>query len=442
MIDFLPVLIFLVLLMFGMAVAFALAISGVIGIVLLVGVDGALGMLQAIPYRTTASFVLVSIGMFILMAELTTQSGITKRLFTAASVYVGHLRGGLGMATVLASAAFGTLSGSSVAAAATMARVAVPEMLARGYSKEFAAGTSSIAGTLAIVIPPSIPLIIYGILTETSISKLLLAGIVPGIATALLYLLVIAIWTRVNPEVAPVTHAKRASLSEQWNATKFLWPFLLVVIFIFCALYTGAVTTTEASAIGAAAVFLVWLALSRIKTAGMDPMTLPALRVAFDRTLRSTVMIVVLLIGAYIFSFYLINTGATQTVLEYVFQLDVPRVVILMAVILIYLLLGCFMSQLEIMILTLPFVFPMITKLGYDGIWLGIIVVKTIEIGLVTPPVGMNVFVVSSTAEGAVTPAHGFKGCIPFLIVEVIALLLFVAFPEIVLFVPQMMTGN
>lgn len=435
--DALPLVLFLLLLLLGCAVAFSLAIAGTVGLWLLLGTEATLGVLQTIPFRTTSSFVMVAIAMFILMAELTSQSGITARLFAAANAFVGHLKGGLGVATVLASAAFGTLSGSSVAAAATMSRVAVPEMLARGYSKSFSAGTASIAGTLAIVIPPSIPLIIFGILTETSISKLLLAGLLPGILTAVSYVCTIFVWTRVDPTVAPAGR-ERATLREQWETCRYLWPFLIVLALVFSALYSGAITTTEASAVGAASVFLVWVLLSRVKTAGLSPVNIAGVKQAFDRTLRSTVMIIVLLIGAYIFSFYLTNTGATQFFIDRVAHLDVPRVIILLFVILMYLVLGCFMSQLEIMILTLPFVFPLILKLGYDPIWFGIIVVKTIEMGLVTPPVGMNVFVVASTSR-RVSASDGFKGVTPFLITELVVLTILILVPDIALIIPRMM---
>jgi tripartite ATP-independent transporter DctM subunit len=435
--DALPLVLFFLLLLFGCAVAFALAISGAVGLWLLVGTEATLGVIQTIPFRTTSSFVLVTIGMFVLMAELTSQSGITGRLFTAANAFVGHLKGGLGMATVLASAAFGTLSGSSVAAAATMSRVAIPEMLARGYSKSFSAGTTSIAGTLAIVIPPSIPLVIFGILTETSISKLLLAGVLPGILTAASYVVTIIVWTRLNPSVAPAG-VERPTTREKWETCRFLWPFLLVLVLVFAGLYSGAVTTTEASAVGATSVFLVWALLSRVKSAGLNPVSFTGLKEAFDRTLRSTVMIVVLLIGAYIFSFYITNTGATQLFIDRVAHLDMPRVVILLGVILLYLVLGCFMSQLEIMILTLPFVFPLVVKLGYDPIWFGIIVVKTIEMGLVTPPVGMNVFVVAS-ASRRVSAADGFKGVTPFLAAETVVLVILILAPDIALLIPRMM---
>lgn len=433
-----PIALFLILLLLGCAVAFSLAISGAVGLLLLVGPQATLGVLQSIPFRTTSSYVLVSIAMFILMAELTAQSGITTRLFAAANAFVGHLRGGLGVATVLASAAFGALSGSSVAAAATMSRVAIPEMLARGYSRAFAAGTTSIAGTLAIVIPPSIPLIIYGLLTETSIGKLLMAGLLPGLLTALAYVFTIGVWTRIDPAVAPAGNAP-ASARERWQTSRYLWPFLLVLALVFTALYSGAVTTTEASAVGAMAVFLVWLVLGRVSAAGLNPVSIMGLQQAFNRALRSTVMIVVLLIGAYIFSFYLTNTGFTQAFIQWVSGLDVPRVVILGFVILVYLVLGFFMSQLEIMILTLPFVFPLVTKLGYDPIWFGIIVVKTIEIGLVTPPVGMNVFVVASAASGRVSVADGFRGVAPFLVTELLVLGVLIALPEIVLLIPRAM---
>lgn len=434
----LPLLLFAILLIFGCAVAFALAISGTVGLWLLVGADATLGALQAIPFRTTSSVVLVTIAMFVLMAELTNESGITSRLFTAANAFIGHIRGGLGVATVLASAAFGTLSGSSVAAAATMSRVAVPQMLDRGYSKSFSAGTASIAGTLAILIPPSIPMVIFGILTETSISKLLMAGLLPGIVTAASYVVTISVWTRLDPAAAPAGGV-RSSGRERWEATRYLWPFLIVLLLVFFALYSGAITATEASAVGAASVFLVWTLLSRVRAAGLERVRWVSLKHAFDRTLRSTVMIVVLLIGAYIFSFYLINTGATQFFIQTVAQLDVHRIWILLAVILLYLILGCFMSQLEIMVLTLPFVFPLIVELGYDPIWFGVVVVKTIEIGLVTPPVGMNVFVVASTSE-RVSAGDGFKGVTPFLIAEFLVLTLLILAPEIALVMPRAMS--
>ena len=435
--EYLPILLLFIFLFAGMPVAFALAISGAIGALQILGWSGAMGALSNIPYSTTASFTIVAIGMFILMAEIATQSGITTRLFRAANSLVGHYRGGLAVATMLASAAFGTLSGSSIAAAATMSRIAIPEMLKRGYSKEFAAGTVSIAGTVAILIPPSIPLIIFGIITETSIRKLLIAGMVPGIITVVIYMLTITIWTRADKNAAPVMEVA-ATLRERWDAIRYVWPFLLVILAIFAALYTGAVTTTEASAVGVMAVLIIWLLLHRIPSAGLEPFTLSGFGDSLSRALNSTVMILVLLIGAYIFSFYLILTGASNTVESYITGLDWPPHAILAVVILLYIVLGMFMSQLEIMILTLPFVFPIIVNLGFDPIWMGIIVVKTIEIGLVTPPVGMNVFVVSSASK-EVTPAQGFKGITPFLIAEFAALLLLIIFPEIVTFVPNLM---
>lgn len=439
MLEILPLALLFVLLILGMPIAFALAVPGLLGVFLILGPEATLGAMGTIPYRTTSSFTIVSIGMFILMAEIATQSGITRRLFAAANSLVGHFRGGLGVATMLASAAFGTLSGSSIAASATMSRIAIPEMLARGYSKVFAAGTVSVAGTLAVLIPPSIPLIIYGVLTETSIRALLVAGVVPGIITVLLNIVCINFWVRLRPETAPERLAP-LSVTERWEALKFVWPFMLVVLIIFAALYTGAVTTTEASAVGAALVAVIWLVMSPIKAAGLEKPTFAAFNIAFDRALRSTVMILVLLIGAYIFSFYLILTGATRVVEDFIVTNEWSPSWVLAIVVALYLVLGLFMSQLEIMILTLPFVFPILTGLGYDPIWLGIIVVKTIEIGLVTPPVGMNVYVVASSS-GLVTPMEGFRGIAPFLIVEFLILGMLIAWPEIVTFLPAMMNG-
>ncbi len=434
LIEVLPIALMFLLLFGGMPVAFALGISGAVGIYSVIGWNGMLGAMSTIPYRTTASYTMVAIGMFILMAEIATQSNITARLFNAANSLVGHIRGGLGLATVLATAAFSTLSGSSIAATATLSRVAVPEMLRRGYPKPFAAGCVAVSGTLAILIPPSLPLIIYGILTETSIRMLLIAGFVPGLITMFANMIVVFFWFGRDKalEVQP-----RKSAREKWQELKYVWPFILVVVLIFAGLYSGAVTTTEASALGVTAMFFVWVVLGRLRASGMTPFSFSGLRKAFDRALSSTVMIIALLIGAYIFSFYLTVTGATQSFGAYIDAQGLSPLTLVIVLIALNIVLGMFMSQLEIMILTLPFIFPIMMSAGFDSLWLAIIVIKTIEIGLITPPVGMNVFVVASTSR-VVSPMDGFRGAMPFLVADLAVLALFVSFPEIILFLPAM----
>lgn len=430
-----PIALFFVTMAVGLPIAFALGIAGAVGLLLTLGLPATLGILETLPFRTTASYTLTTVAMFVLMAEFATQSGITQRLFDAANRFLGHFRGGLAVATIIASAAFGAISGSSVAAAATMAGIAIPQMRQRGYSRTFAAGVVGIAGTLAIMIPPSLPLIIYGIITETSIGRLLLSGIVPGILTALGYVVTVRVCLALRPEMAPERQPK-ASWRERWESSRMTWPFLVTVVAVFACLYTGVITATEAGAIGAAVVLLVWLVGARIAPRDTEPVTIPALKQALDRSLRITTMIVVLLIGAYMFSYYLTATGVTHSAVDLVTGLDVNRYVLLAAIIVLYIVLGLFLSQLEIMVLTLPLVFPIVTSLGFDAVWFGVMVVKTVEIGLVTPPVGMNIYVVSSAAP-QVTPSDGFKGVAPFLVMEVLLIVLLVAFPEIATFIPN-----
>lgn len=430
----LPILLFFALLILGMPIAFSLAISGIGGLLLTFGWGPTLGMIQTVPFRQTASYTLTTVGMFILMAELATQSGITSRLFELANRMVGHLRGGLAIATVVACAAFGAISGSSVAATATMSRIAIPEMLERGYSRLLAAGVVSTAGTIAIMIPPSIPLIIYGIVTETSIRMLLLAGILPGILTGILYSLTIAVWARVRPQDAP-QFMERSSWSLRWEVMKPTWPFLVVALVILLGIYTGAITPTEAGAVGALVTGIIWVLLSRFSGKEFR-LTGERFGTALDRTLRSTTMIIVMIVGAYFFGYFLTSTGVTQQFTSYVASLPFDRMTILAILIVMYIILGCFLSQLEILVLTLPLVFPIILELGFNPVWFGIIVTKTVEIGLVTPPVGMNVFVMAATADG-LTPEDGFKGVVPFFAADLLTLLLLILVPELVLLIPN-----
>lgn len=431
-----PIALFFVLMFLGLPVAFCLGIGGIVGLLSTFGLGPTLGMIETLPFRTTASYTLTTIATFVLMAELATQSGITRKLFAAADTFVGHLRGGLAIATVYASAAFGAISGSSVAAAATMAGIAVPQMNAAGYKKTLTAGVVSISGTLSVLIPPSLVLIIYGIITETSIRQLLLAGIVPGILTAACYLITVMIWLKVDPAAAPPPR-ERATWSQSWRASRAAWPFVLIVLLVFTGLYAGVVTTTEAGALGAIATGLVWVAGSKLIRDEFDPLTGKTFTAAISRTLRATAMIVSLLIGAYFFSYFLTSTGVTRNVVNWIIGLDVAPVFVLAAIIVLLLILGMFLSQLEILVLTMPLLFPVIVELGYNPVWFGIIVVKTVEIGLVSPPVGMNVYIVSGSSRGAVTPAQGFRGALPFIVTELVILMLFILVPEIVTFLPE-----
>lgn len=304
----LPMGLFLVLMLLGLPIAFAMGIGGIVGLLGTFGPDATLGILTNVPMRTATNYMLTTVAAFVLMAELAGQSGITERLFAMADKFVGHLRGGLAMATIVASAVFGAISGSSLAAAATMSRIAVPQMLDAGYSKSFSAGTVGIAGTLAVLIPPSLVLIIYGILTETSISDLLLAGILPGLLTVAGHLVAIALWIRLRPEAAP-GQRPRAGWKERAETAKTGWPFMLVIGLVFTGLYSGVFTATEAGAMGAGATFVVWCLGQGRRRGGLAPLGQGNLFRAIDRSLRTTAMLVSLLIGAYIFSYFIVSTA-------------------------------------------------------------------------------------------------------------------------------------
>lgn len=431
-----PIALFFLLMFAGFPVAFSLGIGGITGLLMTFGAGPTMGMIETLPFRTTASYTLTTIATFVFMAEVATQSGITKRLFTAADSFVGHMRGGLAVATVYASAAFGAISGSSVAAAATMSGIAVPQMLKMGYDKRLTAGVVSISGTLSVLIPPSLVLIIYGIITETSIRALLLAGIVPGLITAAAYVVSIYVWLEIRPQDAPKRQTA-ASWPKRWRDSRAAWPFAVIVALVFTGLYAGIVTTTEAGALGAIATLVVWGIGSLVWRDDFEAFTVGNFSSSVARALRTTTMIVSLLIGAYFFSYFLTSTGVTRSVVGWIVDLQVAPWVVLSATVLLLLVLGMFLSQLEILVLTMPLLFPAIVQLGYDPVWFGVIVVKTVEIGLVSPPVGMNVYVMAGSSRGAVRPTDGFKGVLPFILTELAIIALFITFPGIVTFLPN-----
>ncbi|SEI90839.1 TRAP transporter, DctM subunit [Bhargavaea ginsengi] len=423
-----PLLLLVLFLAFGMPIAFALGVSGAIGLLMFSGIDSFLGILQTTPYDSVKSFLMSAIPMFILMAAFMTVSGIMKDLFNAAYKWLGRLPGGLGIATVFAGAMMGAVSGSSQASAAAMAKAAAPEMRKYNYSTAFTMGVISMSGTLAVMIPPSIILILYGILTETGVGSLLIAGIVPGILTALGYIIVIFVWVSMKPEIAPKIEVV-PTLREKFASLKNIWPMLLIIIAVIGGIYSGFVTATEAGALGAFITFLVVLLMGRLSMKKMG--------VALNDTIKSTTMIMTIIIGAHIFSYFLTITQVTQKLVVFVEGLDVSRYWILAFIIILYLILGFFMDQIAILILTLPLTFPIIVSLGFDPIWFGIIVTKTVEIGLVTPPVGMNVFV--ATGAAGVKTAEGFKGVTWFVLTDLLILLVLILMPFLTLWLPEMM---
>lgn len=422
------VIILLVALMaLGVPVAFSMGISGCVGLFFTSGFDGLFSILSTTPYRTVASFILTTIPMFILMAELASKGRLATQLFTLANRWIGHLPGGMAIATVMASAGFGSMCGSSVAAAATMSNITVPEMLKIGYDRKVATGTVAVAGTLAIMIPPSVPMVVYGITTETSIGKLLIAGILPGLMTAGIYSIGILIWTKLISGIMPA--GIRYTMRERMASLTGVLPFMIIVLAVIGGLYAGVATPSEIAALGAFVTLIICLVMRSIDLKGIIE--------AVERTIVTTTMIFTIIIGAMIFGYFLTVTQSAQNMVNYIAHSGLSPALIMAGLVVLYLILGCFMDQIAILLITLPLTFPLVTSLGYDGIWFGVIVTKLVEIGLVTPPVGMNAYVVSGAT--GIPLVEVFRGIGVMLLFEVATLIILLSFPSISLFLPSLM---
>lgn len=419
----------LVLLFLGMPVAFALGASGMVGLYLFGGVNVVLGILDTAPYRSAASYALSTIPMFILMAQFISQSNIVDDVFEAAQRWLERLPGGLAITTIFASAGMAAMSGSSTASAATLSTMAVPQMVKRGYSERLSAGVVAVCGTLAVMIPPSIPFVIYGVITQTSIGKLLIAGIVPGIMTAIMYSGGIFLWHRLAPSAMPPS-TNRYSFKEKFGALSKIWPFLILGTIVIGSMYVGLATPTEAAAFGAFGALVIPLVMGR--------MGYKRFKTAILKTIDASAMIFAIIIGAMIFGYFLTMTGTTQDIISLIGNLDVNRWVVMLLIVVLYLFLGCIMDQVAIMLVTLPLTFPLVISLGFDPIWYGVIVTKTAEIGMATPPLGMNVYVVSAATRIPLTDV--FRGAGPLVMVDLVTLVILLAFPAFSTWLPGTMS--
>ncbi|KMK65920.1 TRAP transporter large permease [Puniceibacterium sp. IMCC21224] len=413
------------LLLVGIPVGYALGIAGSLALLYIAPMATVLGLMTEVVHHTFANFAILTIPAFVLMSEFLSAGGIADDMMIACNRLLRRVRGGLAVACVLAGAVLAASSGSSTASVATISRAAFPTMKRLGYNPGLAVGTIAISGTLAIMIPPSIALVVYGILTEESIGKLFIAGIGPGIVTALGYVATILfiLWRR--PDYAPdMLTALVDESGEVIEQKGRVWPIGLLVALVLGALYSGLATPTEVGAIGAVGAFVLALALGRLKPADMVR--------AIGNTLRTTTMIVTIIFGALMFGYFMTFTQTTNRLLGFIAEAELSPYTVLVAILLVYLLLGMLMDQFAILVLTVPISYSIITGLGFDPIWFGVLIVKTAEIGLVTPPVGLNVFI-ASAATGQPTKV-GFRGVAPFVVTELILLALFVMFPQISLF--------
>ena len=416
------------LMLLRVPVGMAMGLVGVSGFAYLVGGGPALKLVGQTSMRTVTDYTFGVIPMFLLMGAFVTTSGMSRELFGAANTFVGHLRGGLGIATIVACAGFAAISGSSVATAATFSTVAYPEMRRYDYPQSFATGVIAAGGTLGAMFPPSTVLAVYGIITEQDIGRLFIAGILPGLLAVSMYILTVAVIGKLRPGFLPA--GVRAGAPERMKAIRGVWAPVLLFVFVIGGLYGGLFTPTEAGGMGAGGAFLIGVLRGRLDRADIRSSLLQATRTA--------AAVFTVLIGALLFGYFLTITQTPQKVTEFLTGLCVGRYGVLALIMLMYLVLGCLMDAMAMIILTVPIIFPVIKSLGFDPIWFGVIIVMTVELGLIHPPVGMNVIVIKSVVKD-VKFSTIFVGVLPFILTDLIRLVILIAFPIIALYLPTRM---
>jgi len=408
--------------------AIAMGLVGFAGLWWMRGMNPALASVTSTVYEAGFEYTLSVVPLFILMGNFVTRAGMSRELYRAAFTLVGHFRGGLAMATVMACAGFGSVCGSSIATAATMTKVAYPSMKDHGYSGQLAAGAIAAGGTLGILIPPSTILVIYGLVTETSIGKLFAAGMVPGLLAVVMMCLTISFLTWRDPSSGPA--AERSSWAERMDAMKDVWAVGVLFVIVMGGIYGGVFTTTEGAGIGAFGAFIIALLRKSLNWS----VTLDIL----VESARTTGMLFMILVGALVFANFVNFTTLPTDLKNLVSTHNISPVAVMIAICAIYVVLGAAMEELSMVLLTLPVFFPLVVSLGFDPVWFGIIIVLVVMIGLISPPVGMNMFVVRNMLPELST-ATIFKGVLPFVYTLVAVLALMVAFPQIALFLPQML---
>lgn len=422
-----PVVLLFILLALGTPVGFTMAIVGAIGLWMLLGFDAMVGVLTTAPLSAANSYEMITVPMFLLMAEFVILSGLADSLFSAAASWVGRVRGGLAMATALAGAGFGAIAGSSTASAATLSSTTIPSMLRQGYEPRFACGVVAISGTLAMLIPPSVALVLYGLIANVNIGELLVAGVIPGILVTLTIILTIWLLVRLFPGDAP--EGASYSWKERLATLRTVGPLLFLFAAVTGVIYTGLATPTEASAIGAFGALL--LAIKK------HNFTLGEFRNAVVRATQTSCMVLMIIMGAQIFGYFIALTHFTQDMVVWIHALGVSRWAVIALVLVGLMILGCFMDQIAILFLTVPVLVPLIQAYDFDPLWFGVIMIVTAELGMVTPPVGMNAFVIARYTGRPLTEI--FRGVTPHILAHLVIIAILVIFPQIVLWLPQTM---
>ena len=421
-------IVLLLLLILRMPIAVAMGVLGVLGMGYVAGWDAGLNLLRTVPYAAVSNYGFSVVPLFILMGNFCFHAGVSRDLYYTVYKWLGQFRGGLAMATIGACAGFAAVSGSSLATAATMGTVALPEMKKYKYDPALATGAITAGGTLGILIPPSVVLVVYGILTEVSIGKLFLAGFIPGVLEAAFYIVTIYIICKRNPLLGPA--GARTGLKEKVVALKDTWMILVLFLVVIGGIYMGVFSPTEAAGVGASGALVLTLSRRRLSSQGFTS--------SLRETVKTTAMIFTILIGALLFGYFLAVTRIPFELASMASGLAVNRYIILGAVLAVYILLGCLMIPMAMIILTIPIVFPLIIALGFDPIWFGVITVRIFEIAQITPPVGMNVFIIRGVAKD-IPMGTIYRGIAPFLVADICHLTLLVVFPQLVLFLPSLM---
>jgi len=414
------------LMLLRVPVGMAMGLVGVSGYAYLSGGGPALKLVGQTSMRTVTDYQFGVIPMFLLMGALVSTSGVSRELFRAANTFVGHRRGGLGLATIVSCGGFAAISGSSVATAATFSTVAYPEMRRYGYPQSFATGVIAAGGTLGAMLPPSTVLAVYGLITQQDVGKLFQAGIIPGLLAMAMYMVTIAVICRVRPNLLPTV--PKASWAERVAGLKDVWAPLLLFVLVIGGLYGGIFTPTEAGGVGACGAFI--LGVLRGKLGRKE------IRASLLQATRTAAAVFTVLIGALLFGYFLTITQVPQKVTEFLTGLGIGTYGVLALIMLMYLVLGCLMDAMAMIILTVPIIFPVVTQLGFDPVWFGVIIVMTVELGLIHPPVGMNVFVIKSVVHD-VTFSSIFKGVLPFIATDILRLVILIVFPVIALWLPS-----
>lgn len=417
------------LILIGLRIPIGVALISVsfVGIWQLMGWTPAWGALGLIPFQFTNSWILSSVPMFLFMGFVCFHAELTRGLFHAAKLWLAALPGGLAIATIFGSAGFAAVSGSSIACSAAMGRVAVPEMLRARYDAQMATGCVAVAGTIGALIPPSIILILYGVIAQVSITRLFLGGIAAGVITAIGYSIVVLIRVRLNPALAP-NPGESFSFQERLNALKETWPVLSIALLVFGGLFGGVFTPTEAGAVGSFLVCAIGLLRGSLNW--------QRFRAAAVESILTTAALVIIGVGASLFSRFLALSGTGDLISQFVINLGAEQITILLGIVLIYVVLGMILDPISAMLLTLPVVLPIVADQGWSLLWFGIVLTKLLEIGMLTPPIGMNVFVVKSVVGKLATTAQIYRGIIWFLVMDFVILALLIAFPAIILFLP------